>query len=148
METHFQCLENWGRSQNSDSVSAQSLLWDQQVFYVNNLASKKLMGSLATAWSKRSLLCITEISAHPTSSLQKWKGLVTQVCICAHDVARHVHKQVCTNDLGGKVVPLIAILPSRLPWPSQWKKASLTTRGEPVTYSSFPKTKENVCLVH
>lgn len=148
METYFQCLENWGRSQNSDSVSAQSLLWDQQVFYVKNLASKKVMASLTIAWSKCSLLCLTEISAHPTSSLQKWKGLVTQVCICARTVARHMHKHVCTNALGGKVVLLIATVPSRLPWASQWKKASLTTRGEPVTYSSFPKTKENVCLAH
>lgn len=47
---------NWGRSQNSDSVSARSLLWDQQVFCVKKLTSEKVTGSLTIAWCKCSRL--------------------------------------------------------------------------------------------
>lgn len=44
METHFPAWKNYGRSENSDSGSTQSLLWDQQASCVKDLTSKKVRG--------------------------------------------------------------------------------------------------------
>lgn len=65
---------NWGTTQNSDLVSAQSLLWDQQggvFFHEEKLTSEKVMGSLIIAWGKCSQLHLSENSSHQEFSFQE-----------------------------------------------------------------------------
>lgn len=74
-----------------------------------SLWEKSPLGKSLTIASSSGLRFI-EISAHPTFSFQKQKGLLTAVCI---------HTDTCTNWSGGKVGLLMVTLPCHGPGSSR-----------------------------